>query len=161
MPNNYRYTEGFPAPYRQRVSDVLDLHDSADRRAAVKKAVLNPTGVTGLVCIGFAGLFSITIPPLLFITVPLVYEAYKVFKYDFEDALDDIKLVRMHELDVQIYPEVVAEIEAYREVRASNDEEPFHFPPDYIELSAFPPSYDENAPRRAGPLPGNVKETSF
>ena len=144
MPGNYRYTEGFPDHYRQRASDILDFHDRADRRAAVKKAVLNPTGVTGLVCIGFAGLFSAAFPPLLLITIPLVNQSYKIFKADFDGNLDDIKFRRMHEFDTRIYSELVGEIVAYREVRAGHDEEPFHFPPDYLELSAFPPSYGEN-----------------
>ena len=148
MPGNYRYTEGFPDHYRQRASDILDFHDRADRRAAVKKTALNPMGAIGLVLVGFAGIFSVAFPPLLLITIPLVAQSYKIFKSDFDGNLDGIKFRRMHEFDARIYPELVGEIAAYREVRAGHDEEPFHFPPSYAELSAFPPSYDENAPVR-------------
>ena len=161
MPENYRYTEGFPPCFRQRVSDVLDFHDKADRKKAIRKTVFSPTAIAVMPLIGVAGVVSLALPFLYLVTVPLVYETYGALKDNYDDHLDDIKLRRMREFDILVVPEIAAEVEAFRAAQGTYDNERFHYPPDYTELSVFPPSYAGDDLYRADPLPGNVKTTSF
>ena len=160
MPNNYRYTEGFPTCFRQRVSDMLDFHDKADRMTAIKKTFLSPTAIAVMPLIGVAGAISIPLPFLYFVTVPLVYETYGALKENYDDHLDDIKLRRMRDFDIQVVPEIAAEVEAFQAAQGTYDNERFHYPPDYVELDPLPPRYSEDDLFRADPLPGNEKETS-
>ena len=161
MPIDYRYAGGFPQHYQQRVCDMLDYHDKADRKAALKKTLATPMTIAALGLVGVAGVASQILFPVYLVSVPLVIEVYEALKDNYEDNLDAIKVIRMREFDVQIAPEADAELLAYLATRATNDNEAFYYPPEYIELDPFPPMYDHNDLFRADPLPGNVKETSF
>ena len=161
MPGNLSYIEDYEPRYQQRMSDYLDFHDKEDRKAAIKKTVSTPSGVRVLALTGFAGAVSIIIPPVYFVSIPLVFKTYKTLKVDFDANLDGFKLKRVSECYARFSAEGAAEMAAFEATQARYDNQTFSYPPDYTELSEFPPTYDDADLFRLPPEPIGVKATSF